>query len=92
MKRLETVLEQIASVTKTQRKFLRIFKFLRILLSTLMLRRGKANFRNLSHYSPYEEKTYSRGFRRAFEFVEFNRLSLKPVTQQRQYFESRPGL
>jgi hypothetical protein len=45
-----------------------------------MLLRGKANFRNVSGYGRYEEKTYSRGFRRAFEFVEFNRLSLKPVT------------
>lgn len=76
MNRLETVLEQMASVTKIQRKFLRI------LLSTLRLLRGKANCRNLSHYSPYDEKTYSRGFRRAFECVEFNRLSLKPVTHR----------
>jgi hypothetical protein len=40
---------------------------------------GKANFRNLSRYSALHEKTYSRGFRRSFDFVEFNRLSLADV-------------
>jgi hypothetical protein len=41
-----------------------------------MCLRGKANFRNLSRYSKVSEKTYSRGFRRQFDFVEFNRLTL----------------
>lgn len=35
--------------------------------------RGKVNFRNLSRYSDYCEKTYARHYRRTFAFVEFNR-------------------
>lgn len=34
--------------------------------------RGKVNFRNLSRYSDYCEKTYARQSRRTFAFVEFN--------------------
>jgi len=33
---------------------------------------GKATFRNLSRYSNYCEKSYSRWYRRKFNFVEFN--------------------
>jgi len=36
-------------------------------------------FRNLSRYSDYNEKTYSRWFRRDFDFVEFNNLSLVEI-------------
>jgi hypothetical protein len=38
--------------------------------------RGKVNFRNLSRYSDYHEKTYSRHFRRDFAFAAFNRAVL----------------
>ena len=34
--------------------------------------RGKVNFRNLSRYSDYCEKTYARHYCRPFAFVEFN--------------------
>jgi len=34
--------------------------------------RGKVNFRNLSRYSDYCEKTYARHYRHTFAFVEFN--------------------
>lgn len=34
--------------------------------------RGKVNYRNLSRYSDYCEKTYARHYRRTFAFVEFN--------------------
>lgn len=54
-------------------------KFLTILFVTLMCFRGKANFRNLSRYSELDEKTYSRWFRRDFDFVDFNRRSLESV-------------
>ena len=37
---------------------------------------SKANFRNLSRYSDCHEKTYSRWFRRPFDFTTFNRLRL----------------
>jgi hypothetical protein len=42
----------------------------------LMYLPGKANFRKRGRYRDFHEKTYSRWFRRAFDFVEFNRLSL----------------
>lgn len=70
---IETVLSHMSSVAKPQSKFVII------LLTTLMCLRGKANFRNLSRYSELNEKTYSRGFRRDFDFVEFNRLSLTAI-------------
>jgi hypothetical protein len=67
---IETVLRQMSSVSTPQRKFMMV------LLTTWMCLRGKATFRNLSRYSKVSEKTYSRGFRRQFDFVEFNCLSL----------------
>ena len=35
--------------------------------------RGKVNFRNMSRYSDLSEKTYSRQFRKTFDFVDFNK-------------------
>ena len=70
MSLVETVLEQMSSITKPQRTFL-IMVF-----TTLMYLPGKVNFRNLSRYSDGCEKTYARWFRRSFDFVEFNRISL----------------
>ena len=49
--------------------------FMVALLMNLMRLRGKANYRNLSRYSNYHEKSYSRWFKRDFDFLEFNRLS-----------------
>lgn len=70
---IDTVLQQMSTVLKPQRTFLIV------VLTTLMYLPRKANFRNLSRYSELHEKTYSRGFRRSFDFVEFNRLSLADV-------------
>ena len=70
---IDTVLQKMSTVLKPQRTFLVV------ILTTLMYLPGKANFRTLSRYSELHEKTYSRGFRRSFDFVEFNRLSLAEV-------------
>jgi hypothetical protein len=70
MKVVERILHQMSNVTKPQRQFMQV------LLALLMCLRGRANFRNLSRYSDYHEKTFSRWYRRDFDFVEFNRLSL----------------
>ena len=67
---VKVILQKMSSVKKPQRTFLII------LLTTLMYIPGKANFRNLSRYSDLHEKTYARGFRRDFNFVQFNKLSL----------------
>jgi hypothetical protein len=78
MRILETILQQMSKVKNTQRQFLTT------LLMTLMRFRGKATFRNLSRYSDYDEKTYARGFRRPFDFVEFNHLAIAPLIQNQE--------
>lgn len=70
MSTVNAVLKRMSNIKKPQRTFLII------LLTTLMYLPGKATFRNLSRYSDLHEKTYSRGFRRDFNFVQFNTLSL----------------
>jgi len=47
-------------------------KFLVTLFLTILLMRGKVNFRNMSRYSELNEKTYSRQFRKPFDFADFN--------------------
>jgi hypothetical protein len=56
----------MSNVFKPQRKFLSV------VLTTIMLMRGKANFRNKSRYSELSEKTFSRQFRKPFDFAQFN--------------------
>ena len=69
MEIVKTILQPMSTVTKPQRKFMQVLLFL------LMCRRGRANFRNLSRYSDYHEKTFSRWYRRSFDLVEFNRFA-----------------
>ncbi len=63
---INSILEQMAGVGQPQKKFL-VTLFL-----TILLMRGKVNFRNLSRYSDLSEKTYSRQFRIDFGFIDFN--------------------
>lgn len=63
---ITNILAEMSGVAKPQKKFL-VTLFL-----TMLLMRGKVNFRNMSRYSDLSEKTYSRQFRQAFDFVEFN--------------------
>jgi hypothetical protein len=60
------ILEKMPGVAKPQKKFLVI------LFLTILLLRGKVNFRNMSRYSDLNEKTYSRQFRKPFDFADFN--------------------
>ena len=48
-------------------------KFLLTLFTTVLVTRGKINFRNLSRYSELCEHTYSRNFAKPFDFIRFNR-------------------
>ena len=60
-------------------------KFIASLFSVLMVFQGKANFRNLSRYCVMHEKRFSRWYRKAFDFVAFNRALLllhSPFSQQ----------
>ena len=75
MESIKAVLLQMVNLTKPQ------YKFMLALLPLLMRLRGRTNFRNLSRYSDYHEKTFSRWYRRKFNFVEFNSLSLKPLNE-----------
>jgi hypothetical protein len=54
-------------------------KFLLALFAVLSCLRGRVNFRNLSRYSDYSERTFHRQFRQEFDFTEFNRLSIKQI-------------
>lgn len=50
--------------------------FILLLLSVLVVFQGKATFRNLSRYSDLCEKSFSRWYRRSFDFLTFNALML----------------
>jgi len=63
---INNILDQMSDIDRPQKKFV-VTLFL-----TILLMRGKVNFRNLSRYSDYCEKTYSRQHRRTFSFIEFN--------------------
>jgi hypothetical protein len=54
-------------ISKSQRRFVQG------LFMTILIVRGKVNFRNLSRYSTRCEKTYARQFAKPFPFVDFNR-------------------
>lgn len=66
MELAEKILHRLP-ITKPQRRFLLT------LFTTILVVRGKVNFRNLSRYSDRSEKTYARQFAKAFDFVGFNR-------------------
>ena len=64
---INNILDEMIGVAKPQKKFL-VTLFL-----TILLMRGKVNFRNMSRYSDLNEKSYSRHFRKSFDFVDFNK-------------------
>lgn len=63
---VETILRSMSTVNRPQ------MLFMITLLGALMIFQGKATFRNLSRYCGLHEKTFSRWFRRDFDFMEFN--------------------
>lgn len=67
---VKSVLRSMSSVKQPQAKFMVS------LFSVLMVFQGKANFRNLSRYCAMHEKRFSRWYRKAFDFVAFNRALL----------------
>lgn len=55
-------------------------KFLTFLLATILARRGRCNFRNLSRYGDYCERTLARQFRHEFAWPLFNqKVMLKAI-------------
>ena len=73
MPSIENILSKISGVAKPQ------YKFMIALLTALMYLPGKVNFRNLGRYTDLHEKTFSRWFRRKFNFLGFNCFVLEPV-------------
>src|SRR5688572_9071573 len=71
------ILKRIEGITKSQRKFL-LTLFVAILAT-----HSKINFLNLSRHSSLNEKTFRRGFRRSFDFVNFNQKAIdKAIAQE----------
>ena len=66
MRLIESVLSNTVQANRWQRKFIEL------ILELLLMAPGSATFRNLSRYSEYEEKTFSRSFGRPYGWVAFN--------------------
>lgn len=73
MKFAENILKQMPDISKPRKKFMVI------LFKTVLAVSGRVNFLNLSRYSDLNEKTYSRNFRRPFDFLRFNSLVIEQV-------------
>lgn len=63
---VNNILNQMPALSQPQRKFLEI------LFATILVLRGRVNFRNLSRYCHYSERTIARQFRRSFDWTEFH--------------------
>ena len=70
MKTIKRILSQM-SISKPQQKFLLV------LFSTIMILRGRMNYRNMSRYSNIHEKSFSRSFRKPFDFNLLNHLLIQ---------------
>jgi DDE superfamily endonuclease len=63
---VKDILKQMPAVKQPQRKFLET------LFVTILALRGRVNFRNLSRYCDYSERTISRQFQSAFDWPDFH--------------------
>lgn len=73
---MKTIIENILRQMKIS---LPKFYFMTHIFGLFCCIQGKANFRNLSRYSPFCEKTFSRNFRKSFEFRTFNQLLVQEI-------------
>ena len=64
------ILQQIPGLGQPQRKFLAA------LFVTILVLRGRVNFRNLSRYCDYSERTIARQFRKPFDWPDFHQRTL----------------
>ena len=60
------ILQQMPALSQPQRKFLET------LFATILALRGRVNFRNLSRYCDYSERTIARQFRASFDWPDFH--------------------
>ena len=79
IKIINMILNKMLNICKPQQKFIVG------LFSALLSARGKMNFRNMSRYSNFTEKTFARNYEKPFNFAEFNQqaltLILKPESR-----------
>src|SRR5919199_6533844 len=73
MRLLQSILARRKQTKKPQHKFVTPVLGLRLMLP------GHATFRNLSHYSPYHERTFSRWYDRDFDWVSLNKAAITEV-------------
>ena len=73
MRLLHSVLSTSSQTKKPQRKFVAH------LLGLLLMLPGHATFRNMSRYSPYHERTFSRWYARPFDWVSLNKAAITEV-------------
>jgi hypothetical protein len=73
MRPLESVLTGLKNTSPVRHRFLCH------LLGLLLLLPGRVTFRNLSRYSAYHEKTFSRWFAKGFDWVSVNRAAIMQV-------------
>src|ERR1043166_7137412 len=67
------ILKQMPGLGQPQRKFLAT------LFVTILVLRGRVNFRNLSRYCDYSERTIARQFREPFDWPDFHQRVLRPA-------------
>jgi hypothetical protein len=65
------ILKQMPGLGQPQRKFLAT------LFVTILVLRGRVNFRNLSRYCDYSERTIARQFREPFDWADFHQRVLR---------------
>src|SRR6266850_3944183 len=66
MTMVNDILKQMPGLSQPQRKFLAT------LFVTILVLRGRVNFRNLSRYCDYSERTIARQFREPFDWPDFH--------------------
>ena len=79
MTMVHDILKQMPRLGQPQRKFLST------LFVTILVLRGRVNFRNLSRYCDYSERTIARQFREPFDWPDFHqrvmRTALEPLSE-----------
>ena len=73
MRLLQSVLYSLNTAKKPQ------YKFVTHLLGLMLMLPGHATFRNMSRYSPYHERTFSRWYGRGFDWVSLNQAAITAV-------------
>jgi hypothetical protein len=71
------ILQQMPGLGQPQRKFLAT------LFVTILVLRGRVNFRNLSRYCHYSERTIARRFRKPFDWPDFHQRVLMTALDPR---------